>query len=364
MMRRLLLIIPISIVVGCVNPPPRYYLSVGECDLATNAKGCFGFPSGIAITDRGEIYVTDTFKNRIAYFSADGSLLGAWGATGTGDGEFRSPKGLAVSPKGYVYVADNYNYRIQYFTHDGSFVGKWGSYGPGDGELYGPIGIGVAEDGNVYVTDSCLSFAYITSGGSSDYPDNKNKAEQSSNRGSSNRNGCDIDEESFENENPPVDGYEENAPKYRVQYFTSNGSFLGKWETAGSAEGESLIPYGIALAPNGDVYVTDISLPGVRYFTPTGSLKGSWGRKGRGEGEFEDIDGIAVGPDGLVYVTDNKLSRIQYFTRAGSFIGQWRIEGIDPDLPARPNAVALSPNGFVYVSDYAYNIIRYFRPVR
>jgi DNA-binding beta-propeller fold protein YncE len=77
-----------------------------------------------------------------------------WGTEGTGDGQFQTPHGIKVAPDGNVYVADNLNARIQKFTSEGVFVSKWGTYGSGDGQFQHPRGIAVASDGSVYVMDS------------------------------------------------------------------------------------------------------------------------------------------------------------------------------------------------------------------
>jgi tripartite motif-containing protein 71 len=363
-MRPLFLILSVLVIISCVNRPPRYYLSAGKWELAVKPEEYFGFPSGVAVAPGDVIYVTDTTEDRVAYFSCNGSFMGAWGSTGTADGEFRWPYGIAISPHGYVYVTDRINERVQYFTLEGSFVGKWGSSGSGDGEFNGPYGIAVANDGTVYVTDSYLWFAYITTGCKGDGTRYGESGRFSGYASLSKRAGNEPGKRSATQEPRDVYVYEENPPKYRVQYFTSDGSFVGKWEATLNGEVNSFIPFGIAVAPNGDVYVTDLSFPGVRYFTPTGSLKGAWGSKGRGDGEFEDIGGIAVGSDGLVYVTDDELGRIQYFTPEGSFLGQWRIEAPRPGSIVRPKAIAVAPNGYVYVSDYANLLIQYFRPVR
>ncbi|MGA1841651.1 MAG: hypothetical protein ACMUIU_13595 [bacterium] len=44
---------------------------------------------------------------------------------------FFNPSGIAIDDKGFVYVADTYNNRIQKFTPEGGFVTKWGTWGSG-----------------------------------------------------------------------------------------------------------------------------------------------------------------------------------------------------------------------------------------
>ena len=44
---------------------------------------------------------------------------------------------------------------------------------------------------------------------------------------------------------------------HRVQYFTSNGSFIGKWGSQGSGDRQFNQPIFVKVAPNGNVYVTD-----------------------------------------------------------------------------------------------------------
>jgi len=53
----------------------------------------------------------------------------------------------------------------------------------------------------------------------------------------------------------------------------------------------------------------------------------TWGSFGAANGQFDDLRGIAVAPNGDVYVADNRNDRIQFFDAAGAFLGQWEVGG-------------------------------------
>jgi DNA-binding beta-propeller fold protein YncE len=75
-------------------------------------------------------------------FSADGALIGEWGESGTGNGQFDGCRGVAVGAMENVYVGDAGNCRVQKFTSDGVFLSSWGNLGGGDGQ-FGPVLISV-----------------------------------------------------------------------------------------------------------------------------------------------------------------------------------------------------------------------------
>ena len=100
----------------------------------------------------------------------------------------------------------------------------------------------------------------------------------------------------------------------------------------------------IALAPNGDLFVSDgYANSRVHKFSPDGRLLHSWGRPGkRGPGEFHIPHGIWVHWDGRVLVCDRENNRIQLFTGDGEYRGVWT------DL-ARPCDIFVDHDGIAYV---------------
>lgn len=83
----------------------------------------FHFPTNVAFSPAGEIYVTDGYGNaRVHKFTADGRLLLSWGEPGSRPGQFHVPHGIAVDRAGTVFVADRENSRIQLFSPEGEFL--------------------------------------------------------------------------------------------------------------------------------------------------------------------------------------------------------------------------------------------------
>ncbi|TMB49822.1 MAG: hypothetical protein E6J56_22675 [Deltaproteobacteria bacterium] len=142
---------------------------------------------------------------------------------GSGDGQFfGGPLGVAVDGSGNVFVTDRYNARIQEFTNTGTFLLTfgWGVQdgmaapetctsacqagiaGIGDGQFNSPWGVAVDASGNVFVGD------------------------------------------------------QQNA---RIQEFTNTGTFLTKWGSFGSGDGQfgSNSPTAVAVDASGDVFVAD-----------------------------------------------------------------------------------------------------------
>ena len=273
--------------------------------------GQFQYPRGIAVDSSGNVYVADSWNDRIQKFDSCGTFLVKWGGYGTGDGQFNLPRGIAADSSGNVYVADTKNYRIQKFSSiDGinyTIAAKWGSYGPGDGQFNLPHGIAADSSGNVYVADS-----------SND----------------------------------------------RIQKFNSSGTLLAKWGSQGSGDGEFRWPYGIAADSSGNVYnvyVADQLNHRIQKFDSNGAFLLEWGSLGSGDGQFRYPHGIAVDLSGDVYVTDFDDDRIQKFDSDGNFITKWGSYGSGEGEFNNPYGIAVDYSGIVYVLDTFNNRIQKFR---
>jgi hypothetical protein len=83
-------------------------------------------------------------------------------------------------------------------------------------------------------------------------------------------------------------------------------------------------PTNAAVAPNGDVYVSDgYGNSRVHQFSADGQLISSWGEPGTNPGQFNTPHSIWVHTDGRVFVADRENDRLQIFTPAGEYLTEW-----------------------------------------
>ena len=79
--------------------------------------------------------------------------------------------------------------------------------------------------------------------------------------------------------------------------------------------------HGVAVAPDGTIWVADGANSRFQIFDPDGTLLAVWGEKGSEEGQFnfvyagngDGLGGVAFAPDGSFYVADTGNVRIQHF---------------------------------------------------
>lgn len=142
----------------------------GDGGLATAAK--LNHPRGVAVDSAGNLYISDTDNQRVRKVTPGGvitTLAGTGIAGFKGDGgpaanaQVNRPGDIAVDPAGNVYITDTYNNRVRMVAVSGtmSTVAGNGTAGySGDGgtasmaSLNFPYGVAVDGAGTVYIADS------------------------------------------------------------------------------------------------------------------------------------------------------------------------------------------------------------------
>ncbi|MEM2142636.1 MAG: 6-bladed beta-propeller, partial [Candidatus Thorarchaeota archaeon] len=277
---------------------------VGMWGSRGSSAGQFIDPWGIAFDSSGNIYVADTQNNRIQVFSSTGSFIRQWGSFGTGNGQFNRPTGIAVDGSGLIYVVDSGNDRIQVFNSQGVYQRQWGSSGVDNGEFRSPTGIAYNNvNGYLYVTDTgndrvqYFNTQGVRQGGWGSSGTGTNQFRMPT--------GIAVIPAGTQQGQVIVADSSNN----RVIRFSSTGtyqSYIGSYvANGGGGNGQFRTPMGVAVNADGTrIYVNDLGNHRVQYFTSTGTYSGRWGTDGTGNNNIRFGTGIAVSSTGNVYVAE------------------------------------------------------------
>jgi sugar lactone lactonase YvrE len=215
-----------------------------------------------------------------------------------------STSGVAVAADGHIWIAERCGANscrdsklapVLEFDQSGKLLRSWGA-----GMFVFPHGLTIDKDGNLWITD----------------------------------------------------GQGVEGKGHQVFKFSPDGKVLltlGKPGVTGDGPDTFNQPNAVAVAPNGDIFVSDGHSTGrgnarVIKFTKDGKFIKQWGGHGAGPGQFEMPHTLAFDSKGRLFVGDRGNNRIQIFDQDGKFLEEWKQF-------SRPSGVFIDSHDGIYVAD-------------
>jgi sugar lactone lactonase YvrE len=137
------------------DPPYKFIRRIGKpgTNHTSTAPGEFAKPIGVAVDQDSNLYVTDTWNNRVQVFDADGTFIRTFGKSGDGPGYFARPKGIAIDGDGHLWIADTMQDRVQVYTPEGKLLIWMGGHGMLPGMFQGLANIAIDKNNRVVTSE-------------------------------------------------------------------------------------------------------------------------------------------------------------------------------------------------------------------
>ena len=318
-------------------------------------------PDDVAVGPDGSVYVAERGADRIRRVRPDGTIVTVAGRGGcpsltdcfSGDGgpatqaQLHRPTGIAVGPDGTLYLSDELNHRIRRVAPDGTITtiagtgqtcdpcADDGDDGPAtEARLTHPLRMELAPDGSLYFVDAGARVRRI-------------------------------------------------GPDGIITTVAGGGGSSA--DDIPAAQSRLGAPRGLAVGPDGSLYVAEVTAHKVRRITPDGMIRRVAGTGFAGFGGdggaataalLRQPFGVAVADDGTVYIVEEGNVRIRRVaadgtitTLAGSGTRCSATTACLDDMPAPqarwfiPTAIDTAPDGSLYVADRGHRVRRIGSPL-
>jgi ABC-type Fe3+ transport system permease subunit/DNA-binding beta-propeller fold protein YncE len=280
-------------------------------------NGEFIYPRAIDACPDGTLYIADK-TGRIQHLSAAGDYLGGFPMPEFNAGK---PTGLRVGPDGNIYVADTHYHRVMVLRPDGRMAGKFGSFGQGAGEFIYPTDIAFIGEGKILVSEyggNDRISVFAMQAGLARFV--KSFGSVGSGRGQFARPAAmAIDRK--RNILYIADACNHRIAIYDIAAILDDtrdagpagkpDGLMGYFGSIGSDPGQLRYPYGLALLDNGDLAVCEFGNNRVQVFSPDGKSLGIVGGPGREVGQLAFPWGLVADNQRRAFIVDAGNNRIQ-----------------------------------------------------
>jgi predicted membrane-bound mannosyltransferase/DNA-binding beta-propeller fold protein YncE len=156
--------------------------------------------------------------------------------------------------------------------------------------------------------------------------------------------------------------YVADSRNHRILQFDTNGQYLNTFGTYGASDftnqkiapgGSFNEPWGLAVGPDGSVFVADTWNHRIQKFSADGKFISMWGQFGAAETpyHFWGPRGVAVDREGRVFVTDTGNKRVVIFDSEGVHLAAFGGAGLGVGQFDEPVGIEVDDLGRLYIAD-------------
>jgi len=118
-------------------------------------------------------------------------------------------------------------------------------------------------------------------------------------------------------------------------------------------KGQLSTPHGVAVDPEGNIWVVDTANNLIKEFNPKGEAILQFGETGSGNGQFKEPTGIALGTSGnTIWITDTGNNRVEKFNSSGEYKTKFGEEGSGNGQFKRPTGIGtVSGKSVLWIAD-------------
>lgn len=309
-----------------------------------------------AVDQYGFLYVLDPGAGKVVEQDGTGNILGKFGSSGKGTGQFKKPAGVSVGADGSIIVADTGNARVMRVELlnklktnplPSNTATKLSVSGPSRKLPYPAGQIAVHGDDEIY--------AHLPTQGQFVLLDREGKEKKRFGKSKGKTPDVTRGTDGFA-VSPKLGIYVSDTPNNRIQKFTLDGQWKANFlESTGmfdskSKEGRARTPRGIAINEDGSIYVANSGNARVDAVSPEGVFLFGFGPS-VGPYTMEEPVSVAWDKAGFVYLADRGLKRVFKTEPSGAFITAFGEPGANPGQFQAPASVAFDGNNYVYVLD-------------
>ena len=269
--------------------------------IITSHDDSFGQLWGIACSNNGMWAVADWINNCVHVFDSQDKPIKKIGSQGNGNGQFEYPCDVAFDDNNELYVTDSHNHRVQKFDTHGNYLLQFGGKGVSKGKLKYPIGITTHGD-KVYVADRHNNRISVF----------QKNGEFSSTIGQQHLS-------QYFDISIDMDVYNElviaDWRHHCIYTFTLDGQCTNTFTTRVAGIIVQLkAPCSVTTDSDDLILIADTCNHTVLIFDEMGNCICCFGSQGSDDGEFNYPHGIAIAPNGNIYVSDTCNKRVQIFS--------------------------------------------------